>query len=228
MFSYYGSKSKIVDKYPKPQSDTIIEPFAGSARYALRYWDREVLLVDKYEVVVRIWKWLQQCSPGDLSKLPRLRKGMQLSELNISEEERLFLGMMAGIASTAPRNKVSSFAGIQFGEDRRNKFDVIAANLYKIKHWKIVHGCYTDIPNQAATWYIDPPYEAKGHAYVENKIDFQQLSLWCQSRLGQVIVCENAGASWLPFSPLVQYRAASLKPSVEAIWTNSPVPATLF
>jgi site-specific DNA-adenine methylase len=35
MFSYYGSKSKIVKYYPCPAHDKIIEPFAGSARYSL-------------------------------------------------------------------------------------------------------------------------------------------------------------------------------------------------
>lgn len=63
MWSYYGSKSKVVHLYPRPEYGKIIEPFAGSARYSLRYFDRDVLLVDKYEVVVRIWKWLQHCSP---------------------------------------------------------------------------------------------------------------------------------------------------------------------
>ena len=29
MFSYYGSKSKIVHLYPTPKFDKIIEPFAG-------------------------------------------------------------------------------------------------------------------------------------------------------------------------------------------------------
>lgn len=37
MFSYYGSKSKIVDLYQPPKFDKIIEPFAGSARYSLKY-----------------------------------------------------------------------------------------------------------------------------------------------------------------------------------------------
>jgi len=44
MFSYYGSKSKIVDCYPAPRYDKIIEPFAGSARYSLKWWNREYAL----------------------------------------------------------------------------------------------------------------------------------------------------------------------------------------
>src|SRR3990167_9750884 len=79
MFSYYGSKSKIVDCYPKPKHRKIIEPFAGSARYSLKYFDREVLLVDKYEVIVRIWKYLQQCSVGDIKKLPEPTVGQKIN-----------------------------------------------------------------------------------------------------------------------------------------------------
>ncbi len=54
MFSYYGSKSKVVDLYPSPKFGKIIEPFAGSARYSLKYFDRDVLLVDKWEVIIKI------------------------------------------------------------------------------------------------------------------------------------------------------------------------------
>ena len=80
MFSYYGSKSKIVDCYPKPKFDKIIEPFAGSARYSLKWFDRDVLLVDKYEVIVNTWKWLQGCSPNDIKKLPVMKLGETLDE----------------------------------------------------------------------------------------------------------------------------------------------------
>lgn len=65
MWSYYGSKSKIIDVYPPPEYDKIIEPFCGTARYALKYWDREVLLVDKYDVIVKIWHYLQQAGERD-------------------------------------------------------------------------------------------------------------------------------------------------------------------
>jgi len=35
MWSYYGSKSKVVKHYPKPKYDLIIEPFAGAAWYSV-------------------------------------------------------------------------------------------------------------------------------------------------------------------------------------------------
>lgn len=47
MFSYYGSKSKIIRYYSEPKHDIIIEPFAGSAQYAFKYWDKQVTLIEK-------------------------------------------------------------------------------------------------------------------------------------------------------------------------------------
>ena len=71
MFSYYGSKSKIINLYPSPKHGKVIEPFAGSARYALKYFDRQVLLVDKYSVLVEVWHYLQQASEADILGLPK-------------------------------------------------------------------------------------------------------------------------------------------------------------
>ena len=220
MFSYYGSKSRIVHLYPPPKYGKIIEPFAGSARYALRYWDRDVLLVDKYEVIVRIWKWLQQCSERDITGLPALKTGEDLRKCGLSEEEMLFLGMCCGIASITPRFTVSAFAGEQNG--RYNRFGRIAKQLHKIRHWKIQHGSYEDIPDEVATWFIDPPYQVGGQAYKESKIDYNRLADWSMNRSGQVIICENMQADWLPLLPLSIMRGANMKHQTEGMWTNMP------
>ncbi len=50
MFSYYGSKSKIIKYYSTPKHDTIIEPFAGSAQYSFHYWDKQVILIEKFKL----------------------------------------------------------------------------------------------------------------------------------------------------------------------------------
>ena len=75
MWGYYGSKSKIVKHYPEPQFDTIIEPFAGTAQYSLKYWDKNVILLEKYDVIVNLWKWLQQCSKEDVLGIRQLKYG---------------------------------------------------------------------------------------------------------------------------------------------------------
>ena len=82
MFSYYGSKSKIVQYYPSPTCDKIIEPFAGSARYSLRYWEKDILLVDKYKEIVDIWNYLQRAGEKDILGLLFLKKGMKIRILN--------------------------------------------------------------------------------------------------------------------------------------------------
>ena len=218
MWSYYGSKSRVVDLYPRPLHNKIIEPFAGSARYSLKYWENDILLVDKYDVVIKVWHYLQKCSPKDILGLPQLTEGLDISKLNISDEEKMFLGINAGVASVSPRNKVSSFIGQQNG--RYNKFKIIAANLYKIKHWKIIQDDFSNIENKIATWFIDSPYQFGGMAYIENKIDFNYLGQWSKERIGQVIVCENMKANWLPFVPLSVSRGANGRNTTEAIWTN--------
>ena len=73
MFSFYGSKGKIVKKYPKPIYDKINESFAGSARYSLEYHWLDITLIEKYPVLVAIWKYLQQCSPKDILSLPQMK-----------------------------------------------------------------------------------------------------------------------------------------------------------
>jgi hypothetical protein len=221
MFSYYGSKSKIVDYYPPPKYSKIIEPFAGSARYSLKYWQNDVLLVDKYEIVIRVWKYLQQASEQDILKLPKLEAKMELNKLWLSDEEILFLGFFAGCGSLEPRNKVSKMAKNNF-DTTPNLYKNIANNLHKIKHWEIKLGNYDEIENVEATWFIDAPYQFGGEHYKKSskQIDFNFLAEWCKNRNGQSIVCENTKANWLPFKPIVKIQGVSNTNTTEAIWSN--------
>lgn len=213
MFSYYGSKSKIIDYYPVPKYSKIIEPFAGSARYALKWFDRDVLLVDKWDVIIKIWHYLQAASPADIMALPEPAYKESIDKYNLAEGERLLMGFMANPASSVPKREIQKFSDIH-----RNKGQ-IANQLYKIKHWDIRQGDYRDILNQEATWFIDPPYQTGGEYYKHHSVDFASLAQWSQSRLGQVIVCENTKAHWLPFWPIKQLSGAYSK-TTEAIWCN--------
>ena len=217
MFSYYGSKSKIVHHYPKPKCNKIIEPFAGSARYSLKYWQNDVLLVDKYHIIVRTWKWLQQCSKNDIMKLPILKLGETLDNFDLSYDEKIFLGFIVQQGTTGLRKTVSSYAVDGIVTQLKN----VATQLHKIKHWEILEASYEDLKNETATWFIDPPYQFGGHEYkCSNKlIDFEKLAEWSKNRQGQVIVCENTKANWLPFKPMVDMQGAMFK-TTEAIWSN--------
>lgn len=222
MFSYYGSKSKIVDYYPPPKHDKIIEPFAGSARYSLKWFDRDITLVDKYAIVVEVWHYLQQASKNDILGLPKPKIGDDLRKYDsLSDIEKKFMGFLVQAAQGKPANTVTKMSAFY-----ANKTDIrkqIAENLFKIRHWKIILGSYDEIQNQLATWFVDPPYQFGGeHQYKFNNktIDYGCLSLWCSSRNGQVIVCENTKATWMNFSPVVQIQGANNTNTTEAIWTN--------
>ena len=219
MWSYYGSKSKIVRYYPKPKHSKIIEPFAGSAKYALKYFDRDVLLVDKYEPIIKLWKWLQKCSPSDIKKLPILKQGDDIRKIKgLCEEEKILLGYGAQAGVAIYGNTVTEAGTRNMKTMLRN----ITGNLHKIKHWEIRLGDYSEIENEEASWFIDPPYQFGGHKYKHSnkKIDFEQLAKWCNGRDGQVIVCENMKATWLDFVPMKKIQGLAQTGTVEAIWSN--------
>ena len=215
MISYYGSKSKLVNLYKPPTKDLIIEPFAGSARYALKYWEKEVLLVDKYDVIIDMWHWLQKASEKDLDGLPRLKQGECLDDFNISRGEFLFLSFIVNDGTTGLRKTATKRASSSIDYKIRTTKDI----LHKIKHWDIKLGCYTEIENKKATWFIDPPYVKGGEHYPKgNKnINFEELGKWCKGRNGEVIVCENDNANWLNFTKLKDHWGG-IKKSTEVVY----------
>ena len=52
-----------------------------------------------------------------------------------------------------------------------------------------------------------PLLERGNSYYVHNAVDHKALGAWCLQRRGQLLVCENAGATWLPFSPFALLKA---------------------
>jgi hypothetical protein len=75
--------------------------------------------------------------------------------------------------------------------------------------------------------YFGSTYRSKaGNKYRLREIDYEHLGLWAQVREGQVIVCEQSPASWLPFSPLKSISGVgrrsdgSQSRSTEVIWCN--------
>lgn len=90
-------------------------------------------------------------------------------------------------------------------------------------------GSYETSPDVPATWFVDPPYAGAGRHYRCAEIDYPRLGGWCRARQGQTIVCENVGATWLPFSPFMVAKATSgdhrSGTSAEAIWVSENDPA---
>lgn len=100
----------------------------------------------------------------------------------------------------------------------------MAENLFKIKHWKIIRGDYSEAPDIEATWFIDPPYKkdsGKGYRYSSNFINYQKLAEWANLRQGEVIFCEGIYGDYLPFKPLLDLKGIAGKSSKEFIYYRS-------
>lgn len=197
MFSYFGTKRRLITKYPDPKHKLIIEPFAGAAAYALRHWRNDVILIDSYEPLIKLWKYLQQVQPKDILALPLVANGEKIPTY-LAEEEQYLLGYCCNNASAYPKH----VAGRMNFNSWHRDMGRIADDLHKIRHWQIRLGNYDEIRNVPATWFVDPPYQVGGKYYPKHDIDYSALADWCINRVGQVIVCERQGADWLPFTHL--------------------------
>jgi len=226
-FSYFGSKYRLAKHYPVPEYDEIIEPFAGSAGYALLYPDKQVTLYEVSEPIVKLWKWLTTVSEDEVLALPtnekdgppRFHKDHPAESEVSSEPALILMGLWLTESQTIhSRYPLSLSRG---GNWTRRKKEMIASQLKHIRHWKVEHKSFEEIPNRRATWFVDPPYEKAGHRYRHWKIDYSSLGKWCRERDGQVIVCEQEPARWLPFKHFVVPRKvhnASNKEYKELIW----------
>ena len=213
-FKYYGSKWSLAKHYKKPKSETIIEPFAGSACYSLHHWNRyEVWLNDLDDNIASLWSYLIKVKESEIKSLPLLKQGQSVDDLDVCKEAKILMGFWLGFACSTPRKTESPTSAREQAKNPTQclswadpaKWRIID-QLPKIRHWKVTNLSYSALPDIEATWFIDPPYADKGYKYRESEIDYPHLAEWCGKRKGQYIVCENAGATWMKFNPFRQMR----------------------
>lgn len=233
-FSYFGSKHGLAPHYPPPGFGTIVEPFAGAAGYSV-YWARpgqRVFLYDKDPAVVALWETLMGASIGQvLSDCEE--------QLAAGQATHPFLTMIKGSGvnrvSGKATERVNDFMRVQWGQSRRRILGILP--LVQSGKWSIECRSYDDLDNRRAVWFIDPPYKPyntnAGSLYGvgASGIDYDHLATWCKTRSGQVIVCEQQPADWLPFRPFRRQTAkatsvvggsAGSHERVEVIWSRTP------
>jgi len=214
LFYYYGRKKQIVRHYPAPRCQTILEPFAGAASYALNAdnWRRDVVLVERDHRVAAIWHWLiEEATPSSILALPDLHAGEKSSD---------FLQIIHAATKMAFKYKTIKATPVlerNWEISRR----VMAASVHKVKHWSLIEGDYTEAPDIEATWFVDPPYKAgpgQGYNHGSSELDYEALAKWALRRKGQLIFCEGEFGDYLPFHPLLQLAGIAGKRSREVVY----------
>lgn len=230
-WSYYGSRYQLVPYYPRPAYRRIVEPFAGGASYSLHYPDRDVVLCDLDPVVAGIWSYLIRVSEDEIQRLPDVVE--HVDELGTAPQEaRWLVGFWLGRCRATPpvsggswwRKHRAERPGDFWGPLARRR---IASQLRMIRHWRVICGDYRGLEPYTATWFVDAPFQGKGgrrYRMGNTAIEFSELGGWCRERSGQVLVCEQLGAAWLPFA-LSATGLGCRGNRATVLWSNDPRPA---
>lgn len=210
MFPYFGRKYRLAPLYPSPAHPLIIEPFAGSMAYSLHHRPEAAIGLELDERVVALWqRFLDTTDPPSPPPLGS-RTDDLLVKLCSYSEHALTSGTMT-VTSRMLRDWSSVWSrGLEAADWART-------------HVKYRHRSYEDAPDVEACWFIDPPYQVanrRGYRYGADAIDYQALRDWTLSRRGQIIVCEQEGADWLPFLPLADVATHRGSVSREVIWAT--------
>lgn len=232
MFYYYGAKMALAPHYSRPRYRTIVEPFAGSAAYAVRCLiegtaDRAILR-DTDPRVVAMWTRLLTMSPADVLALPPLEVGQRTSD-------PLAMTVAASNAWGGSRYlTVTDRMADRWSTMLRN---IASALPYVAGRVTIELGDYTTAEqDEPVTYFVDPPYQtvstdgtaiaggARGAGYKGGVagLDFAALGSWCQQLNGHVIAVDHASADWLPFRPFRGHRSSATglaRKNLEGIWT---------
>jgi site-specific DNA-adenine methylase len=227
MFPYYGGKWRSSGYYPPPRYNIIVELFSGAGGYAMM-WQRKTILFDASPHIAAVWQYLLVAPIEDLRALPSVVRSVN----EVPEAARALVGFWLNPGSAQPKKTASSranpsaqtySAGSVWSEKTRNRL------LEEVPRIRAMGWTFTQtdwrralIPAEPCTIFIDPPYKGAGKHYTIKWTDndYAELSAKCldMARAGhQVIVCENVGATWMPFVPLHRYHG-SVKDSEEAIW----------
>lgn len=196
---------------------------------------REVWLNDLDPKTYSIWKFLTSDDASDIveAHVPDTVQPGQLVTDIIPAEHPGLIEICRAEANQGTQgakgihNQITSMGAKCWKVKRK-----LRAVIPEVKNWKITNVDYKDLMNVEATWFVDPPYQNNaGRRYRTNQVDYEHLGWWCLNRLGQIVVCENAGATWGDFKPMEhprvsirsRYQRADAR---EVVWTRPAVDST--
>lgn len=210
LFKWFGSKWQSARRYPEPEHETIIEPFAGGAGYSLNYCDRNVFVADSDPNLFELWSWLiWGASSGDVRDIPiGVPAGTDIRTLNLNRGQQLLFKHWQRTNNVGDCWTISPWGHLP-GQWTANTRARVAEEIHAVKHWLTF--CTIDQPWSGlgpATWFIDPPYQYNyryrgdlpafdhaGLAHDVGTIDPASQVIACEA------VCKNTGLvpDYLPF-----------------------------
>ena len=207
-FSYFGTKYSHALRLGKPTYSIVVEPFAGSAGYSCFWEPQRAILVDKNANVAQTWDYILHVKESEFLSLPILDAGDDLRDLDLPVEARIFLGFNIGQANDHPLNIRPREGWSMWDADLRAK---LASQLPKVRGWRFLHADYRKAPYLPATYLLDPPYQRLTNCYGGTgfkSLNFFRLAIFAMTLPGEVIVCENANADWLPFQSFANRKSS--------------------
>jgi hypothetical protein len=179
------------------------------------------VLVERDPVIAALWRYITRVRASEIRALPDVPHDGHVDDLNVCEEAKSLIGFWLNKGNSHPckvpsmwmRNADREWASGKYARSRSywgpHIRETIAEQVERVRHWTIIEGSYESAPAVTATWFIDPPYANAGKHYKfgSSMIDFAQLGEWCRARRGTTIVCENVGATWLPFERFMSIKA---------------------
>lgn len=222
-FPYYGSTYNRARYLPAPAHALVRERFAGGAGYSLFYDCPRVELTDKDPIIAGLWAYLMKATPAEILALPELLEvGDSVDNYSLPQEAKWLIGFWLNRGSATPKKTRTAYSArtdkAQLNWGLRAK-ERIASQLPLLSGWTVREGTYDEGARDECTWLIDPPYIDKGKFYRMKFSDHEGLGAWCRDLPGQVIVLEGAGADWLPFQSLGDFKT-SLGKSEEKVWLS--------
>ena len=238
LFKWFGSKWQSAKHYPKPEHDTIIEPFAGSAGFSLNYSDRRVVLWEADPYLLQLWDWLISRAAADPSLVREIPVGVPVGHdirtLGLSQGQALLLKHWQRTNNCGDCWKVSPWGHLP-GQWTSNTRARVADEVGGVAHWEI--GAPIDWVDRPAHWFLDPPYVYNYRYAVGKNFDYAAMCSMVEtiSSKSTVVVCEAVRKSdglipsYLPFK--LSHRSVTSRRKItqshhssEVIWTRTKQP----
>jgi hypothetical protein len=220
LFKWFGSKWQSAKRYPPPEHDRIVEPFAGGAGYALNHVDKSVFLWEDDPNLFALWTWLLQAKPEEILTIPLgVPVGTDIRTLGMNRGQELLLKHWQRTNNVGDCWTISPWGHLP-GQWTANTRARVAEESQAIRHWRVVPPI--DLVDLPCTWFIDPPY-LYNYRYRKGlpDFDYDALSSLVQTIHSEslIIACEAARRSdgaipdYLNFKPSHRSVTSRRKPS---------------